>query len=307
MPKISIIIPVYKVENYLARCLNSLLKQTFIDFEVILVDDCSPDNSGAICDEYAAKDSRFKVIHAEKNGGLSVARNLGLAQSKGEYIAFIDSDDYVAPEYLQVLLDTLEKNQADIAQCGFYEVIDDKEPEKVESQAIMKKYTKEDTYEFLYGVGDANVFNFIVWNKLFKAKILQSIHFENGLRNEDVIFTSYALMKARVVALSNIMAYYYCRRSDSIMGLMQKDKRDMIISHLLAYRKVAEFAMNDTQYIQTLSNARLAAYYVSAIKAGLLKRHKELKTMLKEDKKRFAFKKNKKIPFMKRMILAIGG
>ena len=109
MKKVSIIIPVYKVEMYISRCLDSILNQIYTEWEAILIDDCSPDKSGEICDEYAKKDSRFKVIHREKNGGASAARNQGLEIATGEYIAFIDSDDYVTEKYL-----TDEKDNIDI-------------------------------------------------------------------------------------------------------------------------------------------------------------------------------------------------
>ena len=120
MPTISVIVPVYKVEKYIHRCVDSILNQTFSDFELILVDDGSPDNCGAICDEYAAKDSRVVVIHQE-NGGLSAARNAGIdwafANSDSQWLSFIDSDDWVHPEYLQKLLDTAVNNSAEVAFC----------------------------------------------------------------------------------------------------------------------------------------------------------------------------------------------
>ena len=114
---ISIIVPIYKVEEYLPRCIESILNQTYQDFELILVDDGSPDLSGDICDVYAETDPRIKVIHQE-NSGISDARNEGLSRAKGEYISFIDSDDWVHPEFLQQLLYTIEKYDADIAECG---------------------------------------------------------------------------------------------------------------------------------------------------------------------------------------------
>ena len=107
---ISVIIPVYKVEKYLPKCLDSVLNQSYSNLEIILVDDGSPDNCGEICDEYAKQDERFKVIHCEKNGGASAARNKGLEIATGDYIAFIDSDDYVTEKYLRTLVKDLENN-----------------------------------------------------------------------------------------------------------------------------------------------------------------------------------------------------
>ena len=112
MPKISVIVPVYKAEQYIRRCVDSILAQTFTDFELLLIDDGSPDNSGAICDEYAAKDSRVKVFHKE-NGGVSSARNLGLDNATGEWITFVDSDDWIVYDYLQLCISTSENNHLD--------------------------------------------------------------------------------------------------------------------------------------------------------------------------------------------------
>ena len=118
MPKISVIVPVYKVEPYLQKCIDSILAQTFRDFELILVDDGSPDNCPAICDAAAGKDERVRVIH-RKNAGLSAARNAGLSAARGEYIGFVDSDDYIAPQMYQTLYDAMVKNDAQLAICNY--------------------------------------------------------------------------------------------------------------------------------------------------------------------------------------------
>lgn len=118
MPIISVIVPVYNVEKYLPRCIDSILAQTFTDFELILVDDGSPDNCGAICDEYAAKDKRVRVIH-KSNGGVSSARNAGLDAASGEYVTFVDSDDYIAEDRLKQMHSSIFESKADIAVAGF--------------------------------------------------------------------------------------------------------------------------------------------------------------------------------------------
>lgn len=306
MAKISIIIPVFKVEKYLARCLDSLTAQTFTDFEAILIDDCSPDKSGFICDEYAAKDGRFKVVHREKNGGASAARNIGLEMSEGEYISFVDSDDYVVPTYLETLISQIEKTGTDVTQCGYFEVINE-EYSKEEQTFFLETYTNKQAYGFLYGDGSNDVLNFLLWNKLFRKKPISDLRFVEGLRCEDAIFISEVMATVDTVSVSNERIYYYCRHEDSVMGQMQKNVSDMILSHLYAYRKVAQAVNNSTPYIQELTNARLATYYVSAIKNKMLKGNKQLKAMLKEDKKQYVFLKNKRIPFIKRVVLAIGG
>ena len=118
MAVISVIVPVYKVEKFLDRCINSIIQQTFTNLEIILVDDGSPDRSGEICDEWKMKDKRIRVIHKE-NGGLSDARNKGLDVATGDYVAFIDSDDWIDPDMFQLLYDATQKYQADIAECSW--------------------------------------------------------------------------------------------------------------------------------------------------------------------------------------------
>ena len=145
MPEISVIVPVYKVEKYIHRCIDSILNQTFRDFELIMVDDGSPDNCGAICDEYAAKDNRVVVIHQE-NGGLSAARNAGIdwafTNSNSEWLNFIDSDDWVHPEYLQKLYDAAKCNNVSVSVCGFERTCGE-EPEIIEANIVYRLWSPE--------------------------------------------------------------------------------------------------------------------------------------------------------------------
>lgn len=144
----SIIIPVYNVEQYLDKCLKSISKQTFLDFECIIVDDGSPDNSNAIIDKYVNKDQRFKVIH-QKNMGLSAARNTGLDAAKGDYIAFVDSDDYIANDYLEKFVLKIASSNADIIICGIIEVFKNYENSRVFANAtteVIKQNILADTW-----------------------------------------------------------------------------------------------------------------------------------------------------------------
>lgn len=308
MAEVSIIIPVYKVEKYLSRCLDSVLNQTFTNFEVILVDDCSPDKSGEICDEYAKKDSRIKVIHREKNGGLSVARNSGLAVACGEFISFIDSDDHVTSDYLEKLLRMAKENGADIVHCGYYEDVNGNiKTSTTATDGDKGIVTSKQAFGYLYGDYESNVLNFMVWNKLFTRSSIDNLLFAEGLKSEDCIFVSQAIMQSKKVYISNVPLYHYFTRDDSIMGEMRKDIKELIKVHIKAYRQVSLTAENCSDYFRNLSNARLANWYVSAIKNKMLKQDKQLKAMLKEDKKRFAFLKNKRISFIKRLVLALRG
>ena len=140
-PLISVIVPVYNVKQYLRRCVDSILKQTYENIEIVLIDDGSTDESGAICDRYAQKDVRVKVIHKE-NGGLSDARNKGMQEARGEYFAFVDSDDYIAKDYIAYLFELIVENKAQISLCGYLKFIE-KLPQKERKAVSVKKDGQE--------------------------------------------------------------------------------------------------------------------------------------------------------------------
>lgn len=220
---ISIVIPIYNVEPYLRRCLDSVLAQTYWDLEIILVDDGSPDGCGAICDEYAAKDGRVKVIH-QQNKGLSGARNAGLSMATGEYIAFLDSDDYVDPTMYEKLLKVLEENRADIAECGYRWVKPDVTYDR-ENTGKVDVYTNLEALEKLY-FGDQMFggLSIVVWNKLYRAELLNGLQFAQGLINEDVDFTPRAMYKAgKIVKLNeNLHNFFFSPNSISRSGFSLK-------------------------------------------------------------------------------------
>jgi hypothetical protein len=145
----------------------------------------------------------------------------------------------------------------------------------------------------------------MVWNKLFKREVVEGIKFKEGLRCEDVIFVSEAYLRAKKISHSDKRRYYYCRHDDSIMGNMQKDVKDMVKAHILAYREVAKTCERYTEYSQKLSQAMLGKWYVSAVMHKAL--DDKLKAILKEDNKKYCFSKNKKIPFLKRVVLKVKG
>lgn len=215
---ISVIVPVYKVEKYLQRCVDSVLLQTEDNFELILVDDGSPDQCGKICDDYALKDGRVTVIHKE-NGGLSDARNAGLKIAKGQYIAFVDSDDWLELEYLEKLLKGIDG--ADICEC---EII------RTDGTAVIDR--QADTERELYSGEEAlgnlindHLFHQYVWNKLYRSDVIQGILFETGKTNEDEFWTYQAFGNAGKVARIQDILYNYFQRPDSIMGTGYSLKR----------------------------------------------------------------------------------
>ena len=218
MEKISVIVPVYKVEKYLRRCVDSIINQTYPELEIILVDDGSPDNCGKICDEYAAKDSRIKVIHKE-NGGLSDARNAGIDVSTGDYISFVDSDDHIALDMYEKMYNAIKKEDADISICSVANIDESGSRISMSYESPVKDgvlTVKEVLTEKLQG--RTYWYWIVMWNKLYKKSLFSEIRFPYGKLNED------AFVIGRLLALSNKLAcvseelYYYLRRSDSIMG-----------------------------------------------------------------------------------------
>lgn len=214
MPVISIIVPVYNQEKYLAQCIDSLLCQTFSDIEIFLVDDGSTDRSGAICDSYAKRDTRIKVIH-QKNGGLSDARNTGLDMAVGEYIAFVDSDDFVAENIYEKLYHSLIKADADIAVCSCV-IVDEK------SQAIPKENEKcvlsDHTYtgeQVINGEGTYWL-NVVAWNKLYRKNIFAELRYPKGKYHEDeFLFHELYDLAKKTVCISDKL-YYYRKTSGTI-------------------------------------------------------------------------------------------
>lgn len=215
MTTISVIVPVYKVEPYLRECVDSILAQTYTDFELILVDDGSPDNCGAICDEYAAQDSRIRVIHQD-NGGLSAARNAGLDIARGEFVTFVDSDDAIHPEYLSFLLEIHYKTGADISVCHFLrysEEIPEAELCGIEISAEMTG--RQSCYE-LYGE-EAVVYT-TAWGKLYRSDLFEGIRYPVGWIHEDEATTYKLLFRAHKVAVMDNALYFYRQNPDGIIN-----------------------------------------------------------------------------------------
>lgn len=210
---ISIIIPVYKVEKYLEKCIQSLINQTYENLQIILVDDGSPDNCGKICDEYAKKDHRIEVIH-KSNEGLSDARNKGIEIAKGEYIGFIDSDDYIESDMYEVLYNLLKQYNADVSICNFYTVSQGKIAIKNAENGI-KEYNR---IEILKEVLLDNNIQSYAWNKLYKKELFDEIKYPVGKKYEDIGTTFYLLEKCNKVVVTGKPEYYYINRQDSIVN-----------------------------------------------------------------------------------------
>lgn len=216
MPLISVIVPVYKVEPYLARCIRSITSQTCKNLEILLVDDGSPDKCGEICEAFAQNDSRIRVYHKE-NGGLSDARNFGVERASGEYIAFIDSDDYVAPNYIEYLLNLLNKYNADIACCCMTETYEDTADYRTNDEIPNEKLlTGKEACRELFGA----LYMVLVtaWGKLYRSDIVKKYPFPVGKIHEDEATTCKYYYEADRVAVGNKCLYAYYQNPTSIMN-----------------------------------------------------------------------------------------
>lgn len=224
MTTISIIVPIYKVEKYIDRCIISILNQTHKNIEVILVNDGSPDNCGKICDEYAKKDCRIKVIH-KANGGLSDARNSGLDIATGKYIGFVDSDDYIASDMYENLLSGIINNSTDISMCGRYDVYDDKIKESFSSCGFIKWSNNEAIRNLLLWKNIDSA----AWDKLYDRKLFNNIRFPFGKYNEDVFIMCNIIHRSNGITHIGKPKYYYNHRDNSITTeKFSKRKMDLI-------------------------------------------------------------------------------
>jgi len=274
MAKISVVVPVYKVEPYLRRCIDSIIGQTFKDFELILIDDGSPDKCGEICDEYAKKDSRVVVIH-QKNGGLSAARNAGIdwvfANSQSEFIGFIDSDDWVAYNYLEELHKGCQR--CDIACVNLMQTSGENVSEH--TGEVVCDYLPPDIY------WQCRMLPMTAWGKLFKRELWKNVRFPVGKIHEDEYAIPEILFSRRQIASSDAKLYYYFRRGDSIVGRGYSVKRLDAIDAIIGQVKM--FTDMGYEELARKGKIRLCQYYSNAI---LLLKRKDytgaLRVILKE-------------------------
>lgn len=246
--KVSIIVPVYNVEAYLIQCLDSIITQTYHNLEIILVDDGSPDNCGAICDAYAAKDSRIRVIH-QKNGGLSAARNAGLDIATGEYIAFVDSDDWIAGNMVERLLDSAKTSCADLAVCDVAIYYEDTGVQPHECpmhddcfsrEVLIRKMTEPQAWHYI-----------VVCNKLFHRHIFRKIRFPEGFIHEDAAIAHHIASECTTVVTLKEELYFYRQNPKSIQGspfsICRTDNLSALADRIqFSYRKGWEKMWKDT-------------------------------------------------------------
>ncbi len=214
-PTISIIVPVYNTALYLSKCLNSIAAQTFTDFEVLMIDDGSTDGSGEICDQYSQSDSRFIAIH-QSNQGVSASRNNGLKQARGNYIAFVDSDDYVHPQMLELLYKAIRQGEYDLSVARYLSVNVGTE---IEIQRIIEFHSQELSAEDilckLFGKSGEDIQYIVVWNKLYDRRLLANICFSALKVSEDLLFNVEVFSKVRQAIEVDSKLYYYTQRNTS--------------------------------------------------------------------------------------------
>ena len=250
---ISVIVPVYNVEKYLSQCIESVQNQTFKDWELILVDDGSTDNSSKICDEYSAKDNRIRVIHKE-NGGLSSARNTGLDAAIGNYVIYLDSDDYIATEMFEKMLDVALETNADMVKCGFNEF----------NGNTIKRTVNFSNYEVfendtngckLLPLYFQNVLYIVAWNAIYRRDLAVKVRFPEGLINEDNYSAGLYLYYSKKIVCMN-EAFYYYRDVSSGLSKIGKTKKqlDVIIVKAKLHEYLLENGVKNDKFLLELES-----------------------------------------------------
>lgn len=246
-PKISVIVPVYNVELFIDTCIRSIIAQNYDNFELLLIDDGSTDNSGQICDRFAVQDARIRVIH-QQNGGLSSARNTGLMAAKGEYIAFVDSDDYIPATAFSDLLSVLAETGADMVKGNFQKVFEDGASPKQYDEAVTILTAEKAIENFLCELPAENKkVSTVVWNALYRRELFDTVSFPVGLIYEDGYVTPQLILKANMVAHINKVVYFYRQNPNGIMSsglteLALKSIDDQKENHYLIIGKFPQFA-----------------------------------------------------------------
>ena len=272
---ITIIVPVYKVEAYLNKCVESIRNQTYHNLEIILIDDGSPDDCPKLCDAFAKIDERIKVIH-QKNGGLSSARNAGIDRATGHYIGFVDSDDYIDATMFERLYEGILAHTCDIAICNHYVVEGDKllmEMPPVDQECL---YKSKEAIKLLL---EDKVIKSYAWDKLYKAELFRGVRYPVGRNYEDIATTYLLMEKAKSICQLQDFGYYYqiresCISNNSNINKWHKNCRDIVISMIERYEY---FAKKKEKELEELSLAKILPYIITYFKLGYrIKCHEDL-------------------------------
>ena len=278
---VSIIVPIYNVEKYLDRCISSILNQSYRNLEIILVDDGSTDGSREICDTYARKDNRVKVIHQE-NQGVATARNAGLDGCRGDFISFVDSDDYIHPDFIKYLYTKLIETDSDICMCNYITTDEWDYSNKIDWNKKVDVYNAHQLLDLFYSDMHCNII--MLWNKIVKRECISDIRFDDGYINEDEGTSFKFIYKARRIVFCEEVLYYYFSREKSITGAPYDTKR---LDILKAFENRMRFYKEHGE--QSFFN-RECMFYLSEILTNYYKVHKLLENnreILQELKKKY--------------------
>lgn len=245
---ISLIVPVYNVEHYIRNCLDSLVWQTYTKIEIICVNDCSSDASGKICDEFARWDSRISVIHKKRNEGLSEARNTGLDAARGEYVAFIDSDDWIDHAYVATLYEAIFNHGADIVQCAYIRAANDRiVVQKTQKNGKITEMSGRQAIKRLYSdtLVQPSVDYTVVWNKLYRKSVVDHIRFPKGAIFEDQFFTYRCYEKASRVCVLDCSLYYY---RDNVSSITKQEYNIRFQDDIKAHEEQIKYFLGKKDY-----------------------------------------------------------
>lgn len=276
---ISVIVPVYNVEKYLKKCLNSIVNQTYMNLQIILIDDGSKDKSSEICDLFAMQDKRIVVVH-RKNGGISKARNSGLDLVQGKYIVFVDSDDYIDNTMIEFLYKGIKENEADYAVCGFATVTDKNEIIK-EYKPIGEVLSGKNALKMHYFAEEYQVNYVTPWAKIFKREVWNEIRFVENICFEDIEIMPRILFNCNKVVTINKIGYYYVQHESSVMHnlslreKMYKDSIDIFEKHILLYQKEGIIELRN-EVIQLLLDKIIVSDIHNSIPECLVRESKKL-------------------------------
>ena len=272
MPLLSVIVPVYNVENYLKKCVNSILNQTFTDYEVLLIDDGSTDDSSAICDDFATSDSRIKVFH-QINGGLSAARNKGIAESTGKYLSFIDSDDWIDKDMFENMLSRINAdNEIDIVVCGHRVVTESGITIETVAFSENQLFDREEATTLIL---KDDLMPSFAWNKIYRKSLFNNIAFPIDRIYEDTATIYKIFNLSRHVYVINNVYYNYLRRSNSIC-LNPKLEAKRAIHNFMAFYERYQFVKNHTEYASVLDTCAIKAFNLGTGCLHYMFLHKEI-------------------------------
>ncbi|MBO6126775.1 MAG: glycosyltransferase [Clostridia bacterium] len=305
MPKVSVIIPVFNVENYLERCLKSVTCQTFKDIEIIIINDGSTDKSFDICKKFAESDKRIILI-SQKNSGVSAARNAGINISTGKYLSFVDSDDFIAPDMIEFLINNLEKNNADIATCGMYDCY-------IQNNNKIKKICNKNKNKF--GIIDSRgalqeIFingkvSLFIYDKLYKRELFDNLRFSENMIYEDAEIMPKIITRANKIFYSFLPKYYYLRHENSLTSSKFREKDLDIIK---VSKENLEFIKNNYNFALKQAEFRFFWSHLALIDKMIWSdaNFQEFKNILKFVKKnKFSIISNKYFTLKRKMLFVL--